>query len=136
MKPPRPPNPLEKHVQAACVQILQAHGCRVFRRNVGRMVAEYKGRKRVFRSGEPGEADLYGWLPDGRHFEIEIKRRGQLPRPEQTRFLRDASRTAVAFWVQSSDELLTVLPPILQGARVEFLGDDNDPKPSPYYDLA
>lgn len=135
-KAPKLPNPLEKVVQASCVRILEAHGCRVFRRNVGVMPLEHNGRKRVFRSGSPGEADLYGWLPDGRHFELEIKRRGQRPRPEQIRFLRDANRSVAAFWVDSADELMLVLPALLAGARIEYLGDDNAVNPSPFYDLA
>ena len=53
---------------------------RFFRRNVGLI---RMGHGRVFRSGIPGQADIYVIGKGGWHGEIEIKRFGSLS-PEQT----------------------------------------------------
>lgn len=121
----KPPRPLEKDVQAACRAVLELHGCRVFRRNTGQVPAEYKGKRRVFRAGENGAADLYGWFPGGLHFECEVKRDGERPRYDQVLFLRDCWRRGIpAFWVDSADSLSRFLPVLIDGGRVVYLDDE------------
>ena|GEM_PF-3121752 len=121
----KPPRPLEKTVQAACKAILELYDCRVFRRNTGVMPLEHKGKRRVFRAGEKGAADLYGYFPDGRHFECEVKRDGERPRYDQVLFLREcAARGIPAFWVDSADSLSRFLPVLIDGGRVVYLDDE------------
>jgi hypothetical protein len=117
--------PLEKVVQAKCDEVLRAHGCRVFRRNAGMMFGEHKGKGWAVKLGEPGAADLFGELPDGRHFECEVKRDGERPRLDQVEFLRSMS---LAWWVDDADELDKMLPAILAGGRIEW-GDGTETYP-------
>lgn len=115
------PRQLEKHVQAACKAVLEANGCRVFRRNTGVVSLEHKGKSRVFRAGETGAADLYGFFPNGTHFECEVKRPGERPTLAQTRFLSDCARRGIpAFWVDSADDLARILPTLLDGGQVVY----------------
>lgn len=115
----------ESAVQAACRSILEAHGCRVERRNTGtwKIVDERTGKTRYVRFGEPGAADLFGCLPGGRHFELEVKRKDERPRLDQVRWLRAANRWAPAFWVDDPATLAKVLPALVEGAIVEYLPD-------------
>lgn len=109
--------PRESEVQKACREVLEAAGCRVERRNVGAMI---RGG-RLVRFGEPGAADLFGALPDGRHFDLEVKRPGGRPRLEQVRWLREANRRSPAFWVDDAAVLERLLPALAAGAVVEYL---------------
>ncbi|WP_165250173.1 hypothetical protein [Paludisphaera soli] len=117
-----PPAP-EADVLASCRDLLRAKGCRVERRNTGKFVLPGSKRSRVFRAGEPGAADLFGCFPDGRHFELEVKRKDERPRLEQVRWLREANRWGPAFWVDSTAWLERILPALLDGAIVEYLPD-------------
>lgn len=119
------PTAPESAVQSTCRSILEAHGCRVERRNTGlwKIVDEKTGKTRYVRFGEPGAADLFGILPGGRHFELEVKRKDERPRLDQVRWLRAANRWAPAFWVDDPDTLRKVLPALIEGAVVEYLPD-------------
>jgi len=118
----RPPKPLEKVVQAKCVAVLEAAGCEVFRRNAGMMFGEHKGKRRAIKLGEPGAADLFGALPDTRHFELEIKREDETPTLLQVEILRAmAAKGVPALWVDDAGVLeRTVVPELLAGATVEY----------------
>lgn len=115
----------ESDVLASCRAMLEARGCRVERRNTGawKIVDERTGKARWVRFGDPGGADLFGCFPDGRHFELEVKRLDERPRLEQVRWLREANRWGPAFWVDSTAWLERILPALLQGAAVEYLPD-------------
>lgn len=124
LKPGMPVAP-ESDVLATCRGTLESHGCRVERRNTGawKIIDERTGKARWVRFGEPGGADLFGCFPDGRHFELEVKRKDERPRLEQVRWLRSANRWAPAFWVDSDDALRRILPALIEGARVVYLPD-------------
>ncbi len=85
---------------------------------------ENTGKTRRFKAGEEGAADLFGVFPNGRHFELEIKRYGKRPRLEQVRWLRDANRWAPAFWVDEVKALERIFPELLAGGVVEYLPDE------------
>lgn len=115
----------ESEVQANCRAVLESRGCYVERRNTGTFLLEGKdGKTRRFKAGEKGAADLFGVLPDGRHFECEIKRYGKRPTLDQVRFLRRMNRWGPAFWVDDVAALSTFLPEILRGGVVEYLPDE------------
>lgn len=117
------PKPLEVVVQAECRAYLESVGCRVWRRNTAMQVATYKGKSRVIRSGEKGAADLFGVMPGGRHFELEVKRDGEKPRINQVAYLRAVNVWAPAFWVDDVAVLKFVFPFVLDGGAVEYLDD-------------
>jgi hypothetical protein len=98
----RLPRPIEKGNQKLFAGWLQANGCKVYRRNVSLVRAIYKGKSRAFKCGEPGQSDLYGWLPHPRrgvHFECEVKRPGERPTPAQIDWLQQTNDSgAVGFW--------------------------------------
>lgn len=78
-------------------------------RNVGgRSWKDKTGKKRVVMFGQPGQADVWGIIPEqrGRHFEIEIKKPGEEPTPAQYDWLqRVRDNGGVAFWVDSIEQL-------------------------------
>jgi hypothetical protein len=106
---------------------LAVRGCRVYRRNVAVQVAEYKGKRRVIRSGEKGQADLYGWFPAprrGLHFECEVKIPGNWPTRDQIDWLIDANDSgAVGFWVASIDDLEYIHDRLMTGHMCEVTHD-------------
>jgi hypothetical protein len=117
---------LEKHVLASIKFWLEANGCLVWRRNVGAL----KAGTRYTRFAEKGQADLYGILPNGLHFELEVKRPKARPRPEQLAFLNQVnnhgSKRAVGFWADDVEIVKRVLRGVLRGARVEIINDRGD----------
>ena len=92
------------------MQLLQAHGFQVFRRNTGAVRATYTtkdgiARERFVRFSKPGAADIYGWqLLTGRHIEVEVKRSGQKPSAVQLEWLTHAKEDGcIAFWCDSME---------------------------------
>jgi hypothetical protein len=103
------------------VRLLRKWRCEVFRRNVGIEVKEYKGKTRIVRYEEPGASDLWGFLPDRRHFECEVKRFGERPTFNQIEWLRRVNHSlSPAFWVDSIEVLERNLPHIIDGASVRY----------------
>jgi hypothetical protein len=95
----------EKEIQSAVLDWLNTiPHCRAWRQNVGGM--EYRkadGRKGIVRFGQPGMADLSG-IVHGVRLEVEIKRPGKVPTPEQEEWLAFIIRLeGVAFWVTGLD---------------------------------
>jgi hypothetical protein len=93
----------EKNIQDAVLQWLNiVPECKVWRQNVGGM--EYlkaDGRKGIVRFGQPGMADLTGIIC-GVRLEVEIKRPGQVPRPDQESWLNFIrGMGGIAFWCDS-----------------------------------
>src|SRR5437016_14647305 len=96
----KPPPPLEAEILAGCLKAFELLRVSAWRRNVGMTVATYQGRKRIIRSGTPGQSDIWFLLPDGRHGECEVKRPGKKPTVEQLLWLREVNLlTGAAFWV-------------------------------------
>lgn len=60
----------EADISRSIQQYLTLRGIFWRRRNVGAM----KAGERFIRFASPGEADIWGILPTGQHFEIEVKR--------------------------------------------------------------
>ena len=106
----KPNAPRESDIQRAIMDYLGARRFRVFRRNVGSRVDEYKGKRRFIRFSQPGASDLWGWSRDnGRHFEIEVKRPGARTDPvreaRQRAWLYNAKADgAVAFEADSVED--------------------------------
>lgn len=130
-KAPRQPVPLERDVQAQMRAWLVAHGCVVHRRSVAGARKMPDGS--VMTLGQTGQADLWGKLPDGRHFELEVKRPGNRPTQAQVDWLtamngrgRDRS---VAFWADSLADVEQVFRRVMDGWRVVY---DHNPRPGDY----
>jgi hypothetical protein len=113
--------PLEKDVQAKCWGLLEANGCRVWRRNTGMMFGSYKGKSRAFKAGEKGAADLFFADRNERHYELEIKRPRERPTWKQVCYLRATNLYVPSFWVDSVAWLERILPDLFAGGRVEYL---------------
>ncbi len=68
-------------------------GLRAFRRNVGaREWIDGNGKTRIVKFGEPGQSDVWAIGPDGLHIEIELKRPGEVPRPNQEAWLNEVQK--------------------------------------------
>lgn len=124
-RPRRPPAPPEAEVQKSAMAVLESLGWVVHRRNVMAMRGEHKGKRWFVRNGEPGQSDLYGMTPAGFHFECEIKRHGEWPRPDQIAWLRRMNGIggSVAFWVDNTRDLEEVARHVMRGGKIEFAGD-------------
>lgn len=74
-----------------------------FRRNVGAaMVRNAKGPDRFVRFSQKGQSDVFGWLPNGVHYEIEMKAPKKKPTQDQFDWLVMVSRSgAHACWADS-----------------------------------
>ena len=112
---------LERDILAGCVEACRALGIPIDRQNTGAMAVD--GRR--VRFGRKGNADLTGTIPRGPHLgkrlEVEVKRPGARPRPEQLERLA-AIRVAggIAFWVTEAADSLRVLRRVLdEGAWIE-----------------
>lgn len=122
----RLPKPLEKTVQRDALQWLAANSIPAWRRNIIAVPAEYNGRKRFIRSGEPGQSDLWGLLRIYHglvvHFEAECKRPGEYPTLDQVLWLRRINElTGAAFWFDRIEILERVIRHLRSGGRVEYL---------------
>jgi hypothetical protein len=102
------PPPPEKDVLSACLEFLAIHPKVAWaeRQNVGGM--EKDGR--FIKFGFAGMADITGQMKDGRRLEIETKKRGKKPTPEQNAFLYLVNKNhGLALWVDSVDRLAFLL---------------------------
>lgn len=107
--------PLEKDIQAACLDYLRAIGGAPVRINSGAMQGDHKGKRWFFRfTSEEGCSDILCVLPGGRFGAVEVKRPGTRTDP-----VRLAKQQAFLAWVQgkggfaamveSADELRAAL---------------------------
>jgi hypothetical protein len=79
---------LERDIQKVILDYLACIGVFAWRANTGAVAATYKGKSRFMRFGPKGQADILGIMsPSGRLLAIEVKRKGQGPTEEQSRFL-------------------------------------------------
>ena len=97
----------EQDVQADIFTLLSYRGFRIFRRNTGAMTIdadpEHGKRGRYIKFSETGAADLTGrHKTTGRTIEVECKRPGEKPSPEQYAWL-DLAKVdgCIAFWADS-----------------------------------
>lgn len=80
----------ERDILSAVMQVLGIHPKVAWarRRNVG--AAKLGGH--YVRFGKKGEADITGQMKDGRRLEVEVKREGENPEPEQVEFMAMVAR--------------------------------------------
>ena len=122
------PRPLESAVLRECLRIAERMEVPCWRRNVSaQTIAATSGAKRRFiRSGQPGQSDLWGFLPKwsrrpGVHFECEIKRLGEAPRYEQAVWLRQCNEvSAAAFWCDNTETFARVLQAVCEGKQIVY----------------
>jgi hypothetical protein len=113
------PDPSEAEILKTALAILRANGIFAWRNNTAAFFPESDGRRRCVRCGLPGSSDILGILPDGRFLGLEIKRKGERPRPDQVEFMRQINMSnGVAFWIDEVRHLEKVLPYILKGASM------------------
>jgi hypothetical protein len=116
----------EKAIQREIQTRLRILGIVLWRRNVGCQTSKYRGRRRLIRFALKGQSDLYGVGPGGRHWEIEVKRRGRLPSVSQVAWMRLCGELgAAAFWADCPDLAERVALALLEGGRIKWY-DDGD----------
>jgi hypothetical protein len=116
------PGLTETQILAQCLDLLACYGVDADRQNTGGVIVEDKKRDRLryIRFGKPGNTDITGMLPDGRKLDIEVKRPGKKPTPEQyARIRKTNAMNGVGFWIDDVSVLQKVLPIVLAGGRVE-----------------
>jgi hypothetical protein len=124
----RKPGRTEKEVTQQVLDAAAMLGIELKRRNVGAMVNPHG---QTVRFGDPGDADRYAVLPDGRHLDVEIKREGfdptKLRGAKKAHFERQLARLrrtnelgGVGFWISDAGDFLVALRKVLDGARVEI----------------
>lgn len=117
MSKPRPAITPEREVLRQVLEVLAIHGIDADRQNTG--AANFGGR--CVRFGKKGNADISGMLPDGRKLDIEVKRPGKRPTPEQfDRLHRTNAGGGVGLWLDDAECFARLLPAILAGAWVEI----------------
>lgn len=116
----KPPVPLEREVLAGVAAAIALLGLEIHRNNTGAARLPGRGGKpQLVRFGQAGAGDFAGWLPGGRHVEIEVKRPGQRPRPEQlARLVRINAAGGVGFWVDDAAVAESILRHVAAGAYV------------------
>lgn len=98
----------EVDIQKAIIGYLLMKGHFVWRNNTGgRPWTDSRGSKRIMMFGKKGSSDIIGCLRDGRFLAIEVKRPGEVPRPDQLEFLAEInSRGGLAFIAYSIEDVL------------------------------
>ncbi len=80
--------PKESDIQKSILDYLLKRGFMVWRNNTGGFGGEGRsGKKWWVRAGYKGSGDIIGLTKDGKFLSIEVKRPGQKPTPDQTRFM-------------------------------------------------
>ena len=127
-RPPRP-RPRESVIQRQAMQLLRSYHWLVFRRNTGATRATHKGKTRFVRFSEPGMSDLWCLMAGPTtavHVEIEIKRPGERPTPDQVRWLLLMTLHGVpAFWVDNLPTLDRIAQHLMRGGRIGYLDSLN-----------
>ena len=126
----------ERDVQKSCIQAAQIlFGIKLHRRNTGTFfLKNEQGKERMVKASETGQADTWGIIPGGRHFEIEIKATGNKPSEEQYAWLNSINALGgFATYVDSLPTFIGVMKLLLQGAKVGLnMGPTNE---TPVYTL-
>jgi hypothetical protein len=115
----------EKTIKNQILNYLRLTGIEAWLNNPGGMRYRTKeGLSKYVPHGMPGQADISGILPDGRRLEIEVKKPGEKPRPDQWDFLLMIQRSGgVAFW---TDNLRCVRSVINQAKAGAWVATDRD----------
>jgi len=114
--------PREAQVLRGVVQACLARGVPIRRQNTGAMMVE----GRFVRFGKAGNSDLTGIVPGGRRLDVEVKRPGRRPTPQQIAYLQEVNRFGgVGLWTDDADVFGRWLDAILLGMRVR-LEDDGE----------
>jgi len=112
----RPPREKESKIQRSIVVRLQRLGVQLYRRNVGAFTDSYGHHVRF---AAPGQADLWGFDRNARHWEIETKRPGNRPTELQLAWLKEMTDCGcVAFWVDNANTADLVTEAVLEGGRI------------------
>lgn len=84
----------EQQLQNLILDYLLMKGHFAWRNNTGAFSFESKGKKRYFRAGKKGSADILGVSKDGKAIAIEVKspKRKLEGSPEQVQFLDEFNR--------------------------------------------
>lgn len=117
----RRPVPRERDTVGPALAWLSLAGARVHRRNVGSFKQEYKGKIHHVQFNETGMCDYWFILPDGsgRHVEMEWKRPGAWPRPEQILWmLAINAEGGIAFWARDLKTVQLVVGALLRSERL------------------
>lgn len=77
----------EHQLQRLILDYLATQPGKYWRINTGASVAEHNGKKRFFRFGSKGMADIIGIAPSGQFVAIEVKVKPNKPTAEQQQFL-------------------------------------------------
>ncbi len=125
---PAIPGPTEAEVTQQILAACQMLGFELKRRNTGGGHFQNRdGSTRYVAFGEAGDSDYTGVLPFGRALEVEIKRPGERPTPEQLAKLRKLNaQGGVGLWVDDAAIFLRLFPRILAGGWIE-IDDDGTP---------
>lgn len=117
----------ERDILAGVLDALATLGIPADRQNTGAMLNP-KGK--LVRFGRKGNPDITATIPRGPHrgkrLEIEIKKPGDKPRPEQVdRMRRTNAAGGIAFWANDIKACYEILDVILDGWYVEVDDDLN-----------
>jgi hypothetical protein len=124
--------PRERDVAAPMIDFLRVMGANPKRKNVGKFKLAYTSKKtgiakfRWVCFGDPGECDWQWIVPDGsgRHGEMEAKRPGEWPTPEQINYMIYMnSLGCIAFWADDLDQVRRVFRAAMRGGRVVMARD-------------
>ncbi|MBR5874845.1 MAG: VRR-NUC domain-containing protein [Oscillospiraceae bacterium] len=97
----------ETILQNKIITALCEQGCFAVNHTVGDFYTKYGGRVKI---GTPGESDVWGVLPGGRAFFIEVKLPGENPRQNQKDFINAMLRQgAIAGVAHSVEEALWLI---------------------------
>lgn len=96
-----PPKPLEKDIQRAILEYLHLKKYFCWRNNTGGFK---DSRNHFYQFGFIGSGDIFGLLPTGRFFSIEVKRPGSLPTSQQIQFMKEVNRNGGLAFVAYSVE--------------------------------
>lgn len=112
--------PTEKQVTRTCNDWLRMHGITPYRRNITKVKYEHKGKIYWVKCGEPGQSDWWMALPPGgRHIELEYKRPGEWPEPDQIKWMIMINmQGAVAFWASDLSHVELVIGHVRAGGSV------------------
>lgn len=99
----------ESDIQKQILHYLNVSGHFAYRNNSGAFILAEPGKKRrFFRSGKKGSADIIGIQKEtGKMIAIEVKKSGAHPSEEQYEFLAEVqSRNGIAFVAFSLDDVI------------------------------
>lgn len=115
----------ERDILAGALDALAVLNVPADRQNTGAMI---NAAGKLVRFGRKGNADITATIPRGPHrgrrMEIEVKRPGEFPRPEQIHRMRMTQAAGgIAFWVNDARKCYEIVECLLDGWDVEVEDD-------------